>query len=175
MSSPYLVLPSEKYKESFLEAIAEQQEDPESPSRLEGTSHNKYNGDFELFLKKVEDLRQGRNLPEGWMPESLYWLVDDSKFIGRLAIRHALNDHLRTIGGHIGYAIRPSERQKGYGSLALTLGLQKAKELGIDPVLLTCLSTNIASKRIIEKHGGVYEGESDNENGTTLRFWVPAS
>lgn len=171
---PHLVLPCEEYRSSFLEAIAEQPAD-QKLSRLEGNSFTSYQGDWNAFLHNLELARKGENLPSHWMPETVYWLVEDGKFLGRLAIRHMLNDHLRTIGGHIGYAIRPSERGKGYGSLILTLGLTKAKELGINPALLTCLSTNIASKKIIESHGGVFEGGSDNENGTTLRFWVPTS
>lgn len=170
----HLESPSVKYKESFLEAVLEQAPDQGSP--LEGESYKKFNGDFEAFLVYMTDEAAGRNMLEGRVPQTVYWLIEGEKFIGRISIRHFLNDHLKNIGGHIGYSIRPSEREKGYGSLMLTLVLPKAKQLGIDPALITCDSTNVASRKIIEKHGGVPDVSFvDTEGHTKLRFWVPTS
>ncbi len=172
--NPILVLPSEQYKESFLEAVAEQE--PSGPNRLEGEQYEKFNNDFETWLAYNKDEREGRNLPEGWVQQTVYWLVEGDKFIGRVSIRHVLNDHLMIMGGHIGYTIRPSERHKGYGNLALKLALPKAREIGIESALLTCNKENIASRKIIEKNGGVFENEKIGADGhTKLRFWVPTS
>ena len=169
--NPTLVLPSEKYKDSFLEALAEQ--DGGKDSRLDGDRHAKFNGDFDAFLLYLKEAREGKNLPEGYVPQTVYWLVDGNKFIGRVAIRHALNERLILVG-HIGYAIRPSERGKGYGNLALKLALPKAKKLGIEKALITCAKDNIASRKIIEKNGGILEDERVADDGTPmLRFWVP--
>ena len=171
---PILVLPSEKYKESFLEAIAEQPD--EQLARVEGYDINRYTGDFDLFLKNIANEREGKNLPDSWVPQTVYWLVEDDKFIGRFSIRHTLNDHLRKMGGHIGYSIRPTERNKGYGKLGLKLALPKAKELGIDPALITCNPDNIASRKVIEANGGIFHDEVVGDDGTAkLRFWVPTS
>lgn len=52
----------------------------------------------------------------------------DNRILGIINIRHALNDYLLTYGGHIGYSIRPSERQKGYGKIQLLLALKNAKK-----------------------------------------------
>lgn len=169
-----LVLPSEKYKKSFLEALSEQQVGQMSP--LEGESYKRFNGDFDAFLSYLSDEREGKNLLEGRVPQTVFWIVDGEKFIGRISVRHRLNDALMHIGGHIGYSIRPSERHKGYGSLALKLVLPKARELGIEKALLTCLKTNEASRRIIEKNGGVFENEVTKSEGlASLRFWVSTS
>ena len=66
-------------------------------------------------------------------PATLYILTDETKRIyGGLHIRHYLTHELRLFGGHIGYGIRPSERGKGLGKLQLELGLQKAKEMGLN-------------------------------------------
>jgi predicted acetyltransferase len=171
---PVLVLPLEKYKESFLEALAEQTPEQESP--LEGESYKRFNGDFGAFLAYMKDESEGKNMLEGRVPQTVYWLVEGDKFIGRISIRHFLNEHLKNMGGHIGYSIRPSAREKGYGSLMLTLALPKAKEIGIDPALITCNSTNIASKMIIEKHGGVPDVSYTTPEGVMkLRFWVPTA
>ena len=169
--NPTLVFPSEKYKTSFLEALAEQ--DDGKHSRLDGDKHAKFNNDFNAFLAHLKDAREGKNLPERYVPQTVYWLVEGNKFIGRVAIRHVLNDHLMMIGGHIGYAIRPTERKKGYGNLALKLALPKARELGIEKALVTCEKDNLASRKIIEKNEGIFENEKMGDDGKVmLRFWV---
>ena len=175
---PELVLPSEKYKESFLEALAEQKggDHITHSNRLEGEKYEKFENDFEGFLAYQKDEREGRNLPEGWVQQTVYWLVDGDKFIGRVSIRHILNQHLLTMGGHIGYSIRPSERHKGYGTLALKLALPKAREIGIEKALLTCNTDNIGSRKIIEKNGGILEDQRVGSDGIIkLRFWVPTA
>ena len=46
-------------------------------------------------------------------------------------IRHKSNEFLFNEGGNVGYAIRPTERIKGYETLMLKLGLQKCGELNL--------------------------------------------
>ena len=46
--------------------------------------------------------------------------------------------------------------------------LPVAAELGIARVLVTCDVDNVASRRVIERNGGVYE---DTRQGK-LRFWI---
>ena len=60
--------------------------------------------------------------------------------------RHNLKGELINIGGNIGYAIRPSERRKGYATIQLQLLLEKAKELGLEKVLVTCRDNNVGSR-----------------------------
>ena len=80
--------------------------------------------------------------------------MDGKKYIGTGSIRHYLNESLKNFGGHIGYFIRPSQWNKGYGTIQLRLLLEKAHELGIENALLTCDVENIASARVMEKNGG---------------------
>ena len=70
--------------------------------------------------------------------------------------------------------MRPSERRKGYGTLILELTLEKAKDLGLDKVLLTCDTDNVASAKIIEKNGGKLAGQAiSNKNGKQIsRYWI---
>lgn len=84
------------------------------------------------FLQRNE---QGIDIPEGWVKDSTYWLLTESQqIVGAVNIRHELNDKLFNSGGHIGYGIRPGERQSGYGSEILRLSLEKTRELGITRV-----------------------------------------
>jgi predicted acetyltransferase len=76
---------------------------------------------------------------------------------GAISIRHCLTEDLENYGEHIGYGIRPSERNKGYATLMLKLALEKAKELNIDKVLIHCGDDNIVSSKVIAKNGGCLE------------------
>ena len=117
------------------------------------------------IFKKYDDFRNGRNLPDGFVPSDEYWLVDDEKdyFIGKVSIRHKLNSYLERFGGHIGYAVRLNEWNKGYGSLLLKLALEKAGEIGIKEVLVTCNDENIGSYRVMEKNGFTLKDKIENK------------
>ena len=85
-----------------------------------------------------------------------------------------MNEELKLIGGHLGADIRKSERKKGFGALILKLTLEKAGELGLGKVLITCDKNNIASAKTIEKCGGVFEKEIVREETGTifLHYWI---
>lgn len=108
------------------------------------------------------------------MPHTTLWLVDNGAYIGTVDIRHKLTESLENYGGHIGYDIRPSQRGKGHGRTILALALPKARELGITRVRIMCDEHNVASRKVIEKNGGVFVDKGVNpENGhATLRYWI---
>ena len=54
----------------------------------------------------------------------------------------------------------------------LRLNMLKAKELGIDKILVTCNEGNVASEKTILANGGVYEKTIDVDGGKTKRFWI---
>ena len=147
-----LLQPQEQYKESFIEAIKEfQSNDP--LGRYVDLDAEDIDKNFSSYIAKLDAESKGIDLLEGRVPQTTYWLIDNDEFIGRVRIRHSLNDTLMKIGGHIGYDIRPSQRKKGYGKAILRLALPLAKELGIDNALITCDVTNIASRKVIEANG----------------------
>jgi predicted acetyltransferase len=58
--------------------------------------------DFQGMIKSLEDNERGVNLPEGWVSDSTYWLVlDESKVVGVVNIRHKLTTFLLNCGGHM--------------------------------------------------------------------------
>ena len=122
---------------------------------------------------KLKSWKIGQKLPPNWVPASQLFLMRDEKIIGRVSLRHELNDFLRRIGGHIGYYIRTDERNKGYGSEILRLALAESGKLGLKRVLVTCDEDHIASKKIIEKNGGVLENIQPTEDGPPKRrYWI---
>jgi predicted acetyltransferase len=106
--------------------------------------------------------------PEGIVPSDNYWITDGDEVVGFLAVRHELTPSLLEEGGHIGYSVRPSRRREGHASRALALGLIRAKELGLQRVLLTCDEDNLGSRRTIEIAGGVYEDSRKEKR----RYWI---
>ncbi len=125
----------------------------------------------EYFRKKFNE-RYGINLPKGIVPSTTFWGVVDNKVVGNLNLRHYLNKHLREVGGHIGYGVKPSERRKGYATEILRLGLKQAWKLGIKKVLVTCDESNVGSKKVIEANGGIFINKTKKDGVTKLRFWI---
>jgi len=167
-----LIEPTISLKQEFLTMVEEHLKFDANP---EAWDFKEAGGDFEAYIKKLTDYSKGENLPEGLVPASNYWLVGKNNLvIGSSGLRHRLTPNLRRYGGHIGYYIRPSQRQKGHGMRILSLALEKAKELGLKRVLVTCDDDNIASAKIIEVNGGVLGDKIMNEGhkAPTRRYWI---
>ncbi len=111
-------------------------------------------------------------------PQSLYWwAVEEGKFIGEFQLRPKLDEEIMCGMGSVGYSVRMSEWNKGYGKAILKEGLRMARELGLDKVLFTINEDNKASQHICEALGGVLqdkiEAENDAEGKHILRrYWV---
>ena len=165
-----LVIPCKDYLASYIEAREEYTKNKVSTYRFSDPAA------CDIF-EKFENYRLERNLPSNRVGEDKYWLVEeDTKyFIGEISIRHKLNDALMLRGGHIGYGVRFSEWNKGYGTLMLSLALKKAKELKLERVLITCNDDNYASAKVMEKNGFILADkvnvEEDGIMFLTRRYW----
>ena len=125
---------------------------------------------YEQWLE--ETITHRTTVPEGWVPATLYYLVDgEGRVAGALDLRHYLNDGLY-YGGHIGYGMSPPYRGRGWAPLMLALGLEKAKALGIDRALVTCNDDNLPSAGTIEACGGVLENVVLEEGKPLRRYWI---
>jgi predicted acetyltransferase len=166
-----LIEPTVELKSEFLEMVEEFI--AESKKVIDGIGSIDKD-DFENSVSRVKDHSRGIGLPEGWVPASTYWLISQGHIVGTCNLRHRLTNALRKFGGHIGYSMRPSERQKGYATQMLYLVLEKARALGIKHALITCADDNIASARVIEKNGGKLADKTKREGSKELtrRYWI---
>ena len=74
--------------------------------------------------------------------------------------------------GHLGYAIVPWKRRRGYATQALRQLLPVAARLtALLRLSATCDSGNLASKAVIEANGGVLDPETAHSE--TLTYWIP--
>ena len=131
--------------------------------------------DFSNYLERVRDSHVGENLLEGRVPATFYVAEVDGVIVGRVSIRHELNEWLAAFGGHIGYAVRPEHRRRGYAQEILRRALEIIQDHGIQSALLTCLDTNLGSIKVIENNGGVLEGKVEEEGVLLRRYFVPTN
>jgi predicted acetyltransferase len=169
---PELVAPAVVFRESYLEAMVEFQ--AENSIIFQKLDYYAVAQNFDKYVEVLLSHAEGQNLQADFVSCTHLWLVEGRKFLGQVSIRHQLTPRLLHMGGHIGYNIRPSERLKGYGRLALKLALPEAKKLGINRALVTCDEDNIGSKKIIEANGGVFEDARPGDPGhpLKLRYWI---
>jgi predicted acetyltransferase len=124
--------------------------------------------EFKASLPGLIEKSKGINLPEGYVPQTIYWLYVDDKPVAYGKLRHKLNEKLMEYGGHIGYIVRPSERSKGYGKLFLYELMRAAKDKGIDKLLITCDEVNARSRKVIERNNG----KLDTIISGICRYWI---
>jgi len=153
MNSPNLnlIAPTIQYRDSFLEGL--------SALRDEGLEHYQH-ADIEAIARDFEDyvnqqLRHATDPIPPYVPSTELWAIVNDTYVGSVSIRHRLNIPLKILGGHIGYDVVPGHRRKGYASEMLRQAIPIARSLGIQEILITCDDDNVASIRVIEKHGGV--------------------
>lgn len=165
-----LIRPSVAHEKEFMDTAREW----DASGANDAPWYTRPEPDFLSMLTRLEGFSRGVGLPEGFVPSSTFWLAEGGKrVLGAINVRHRLNEFLLNFGGQVGYAIRPSERNKGYGKEILRLGLIEAKALRLEKVLVCCMKENAASERIIEVNGGVLEDEREFVEGkVVLRYWI---
>lgn len=129
--------------------------------------------DFATRLRRWQAEAAGRDLPEGRVPSDFLLAKIGGVVVGRASIRHRLNQYLEDFGGHIGYAVGPNYRGRGYATRILQLSLARLGALGVSRALLTVNPTNLPSIAVIEKcHGQLEDQRTNNSGEVFLRYWI---
>ncbi len=165
-----LRLPREDEEREFLRAHSATT--PEAPNFL-----HYYQEDmpFARYLDVLGEQARGANLPPNHVPSTFLFAFEATRIVGRVSIRHELNEYLMRVGGHIGYIVVPEFRRQGYATAILRQSLEIAHhKLGIARVLVTCDDDNIGSIKAIERNGGVLENVVRGPDLTKpkRRYWI---
>jgi predicted acetyltransferase len=129
---------------------------------------------FETYLARVEAWTRGEDLA-GWVPMTYLVGVVLGEIVGRVSIRHVLNEQLRIVGGHIGYDVLREHRRRGYATEMLGQAIPRARALGIEDILITTDDDNVGSIRTIERHGGVLLDVAEIAGAMKRRYVIPGS
>ncbi|MCW8929406.1 MAG: GNAT family N-acetyltransferase [Gammaproteobacteria bacterium] len=129
---------------------------------------------FNEYINKLEGWSLGKGLPDKFVPNTFLVGVVDGQIVGRLSLRHRLNNFLEKIGGHIGYGVIQSCRQQGNATEMLKQALPICLSLGIGKVLITCDIDNLGSQKVIEKCGGIFENVTNDSQLKVQkrRYWI---
>jgi len=126
---------------------------------------------------RIVTLADGSSVPR--LPGRVFWIWDGA-FCGVINLRFVPGtlDLPAHVSGHLGYAVVPWKRRRGYATQALALLLPVARDLGLPRVLVTCDPSNTASCWIIRTNGGIAAGSTplpDQPGECKLLFWIDTS
>ena len=175
MDTIRLIKPSMDYAEDIMAYRREYlANDPDED--MDGANDLKKYSSAEEWLSQLEKRSRPETCPENRAPSDTLIAVrqSDNKIVGIIDLRHHIdNPVLKEWGGHIGYCVRPDARRKGYAKEMLRLDLEYARKIGLKKVMVTCYADNIASERTILANGGVFERETTDGKGHTVkRYWI---
>lgn len=162
-----LELPSERHVDSFFQAMAEfeAEGDPQIPAGLTPEQ-------FPAYVQRLRDQAIGKGLKEGYVPSQEFWMIDSEGFAGRIILGLSYYPSPERVGHHVGYAVRPSRRRMGYATEALRCLLDEAKKRNISRLMPTCDAANLASRKVIERNGGVLLDPDPADASGELRFLI---
>jgi len=172
MDKIILEIPSDKRE---CEALEYRKDFKDVNSSLAGDSGLGDSENYKEWVRQKQDWSKELNLPDGFVPATTYFVIRevDDRIVGMIDLRHHLNDYLKDRWmGHIGYAVRPGERRKGYATEMLRLALKEYKKRGIYSVIVGCDEDNIGSKKIILKCGGKLVDRSEYGGKMHLGFEI---
>lgn len=134
----------------------------------------KHGEPWHAYVARMSRMEVGADLPEGWVPATFRVAEAEGSLVGRVSVRHQLNAYLAEFGGHIGYAVRPAFRRRGYATAILREALRVGHQLGMERFLLTCDVDNVASAKVIERCGGAFRGVVPGRDGSPPKwhYWI---
>ncbi|MBS1701049.1 MAG: GNAT family N-acetyltransferase [Armatimonadetes bacterium] len=170
-----VVKPNSSHRQAFLRMLDDYlMNDPDNVGGYALAATN-----FEKYLRSLEDEETGFNLLPGIVAGSHRWLLDSAgEIVAVVRTRYTIDTpFLNSVGGHIGYDVAPSQRGKRYSIAALSAGLDEARRVGLDRVMVCADAENTRSCRTIERCGGVLEMEFLSEHWPipVRRYWFELS
>ena len=127
---------------------------------------------WQAYVDRLGRWRRGVDVPAGLAPAALLGAFVGDELVGRVSVRFSSLGEVLTRNGHVGYAVRPAFRRRGYASAMLRQAVVLARSHDVQHVLVTCDDDNHASAGVILACGGI-EGETyADHRGVKRRFWI---
>ena len=117
-------------------------------------------GNFDTYVKTLKHLDRSTSL----------FAFKDDVIVGIVSIRHGLSHTTDNFDGHIGFAVLPEHRQKGYASEMLRQSLRYCWKCGLNEVLVVCDESNVFSARVIMKNGGILQNITGPKKGPVKKM-----
>ena len=149
----------------------------EAGDSLDGCASLEKNEDIEKWHLNTILFERPDTVPPGYSLGFEYVYLCDNDVVGMVNLRPLAETHpyLMRYGGHIGYSVRPSMRNRGIATRMLKEVLKLCKEeYHLERVLITCNEDNEGSRRVILNNGGVLENRIlyPPEGKMIERYWI---
>lgn len=120
--------------------------------------------DFGSALETMIAQSRGEKLPDGYVPQTVYYLWEDDNIVGTFHFRHYLCQSLIEGSGHIGYYIAPEYRGRGCASQGLKMLIEEVKDsIQEDEIYLRVDRDNPASLKVMLNNGGYIHHKDDTK------------
>lgn len=123
------------------------------------------NGSFKLDNEKYSykewlqviknNLDKDKYNPKFGLSHTLFAIKTDGTIVGIINLRNTITDFYKD-SGHIGYSVRPKERNRGYATEMLKQVIKIAKKEELKEVYLVCKKNNEASRKTIYRNFGIF-------------------
>lgn len=156
-----LVRPAAEHLPSYLDALRRGWTWDNAPSETAEQALARIAADPQRFLDLMDDRQAAGGpveMPDGSLvprlPGLRRWMWD-GQYAGSISLRWqpGTTDLPPTCLGHVGYAVVPWKRRRGYATAALAAILPVAAAEGLAFVEVTTDLANVASQRVIEANG----------------------
>ena len=180
-----LVTPGPEHLASYANALRRGWSPDNVRGRLTAAAHlDRIAADPAAFLAGLDHrdpagasitLPDGTRVPR--LPGFVRWIWDGA-LAGSIGLRWqpGTDDLPPHVLNHVGYAVVPWKRRRGYATRALALLLPEARAPGLRRLELTTEPENLASCRVIERNGGILIDEIEKPRayggGASLRFVI---
>jgi predicted acetyltransferase len=128
---------------------------------------------YAAMIEILRKEREGIDLAPGRVPHTVLYGFADGRIVGRVSVRHRLNEALLRRGGHLGYWVARRYRRKGYATEMFRQAQDYCRtRLRLTELRITCADENVASWKMIERAGGkLIQRNWDENEKEYVRFY----